>query len=466
MLLGLANSKIELLIEVIRLGARSPNSKYFIGDNWASQYEPYHLTSTGIRQQYMLGQQILADYFDIFGKVKSMENIFVHCSANPHTYASAKAHTSGIFRYQQILFIDETDKRLQPAIKVDDDLIRVIGKAPIPGENELVNIWAFPVESNFILNMHSQCKPEKEAVAQLILESEVEKSKTDSFPQLIESIKKIGKLINLIPRLYELQDHKGLLYSCYKVADAATSDYYSNPNTKVDIKNPDYVNVKRCSMHYEVLRHKDLERLQLYGSSLLENIIDYMKNKHEYLVRKYSQPKQNEAEKIDVDNILFYQSPENYILYSGFDTTIMSVLSLIGLFDPKCIADEFIQNKDIEGCLDSIPYSSNVLLELDYDKKTSQSSVKVRFNGKYMSACGEGTFVENTCTLDNFIKNVSTKIKVDWASVCGLDSLKKRPNMYFLKIMMISSGALGLIMFGVVILFIMHKWRTVDKKLA
>ena len=88
----------------------------------------------------------------------------------------------------------------------------------------------------------------------------------------------------------------------------------------------------------------------------MAQIAESLHSKSSYLLKKHNDPKNT-----------LNSHPIKFVLYSGHDTNLYNILSIMGIFNRACIMQEFYEDRDIEGCYRYIPYASDLIFELKYD---------------------------------------------------------------------------------------------------
>lgn len=74
-----------------------------------------------------------------------------------------------------------------------------------------------------------------------------------------------------------------------------------------------------------------------------------------------------------------------------------------------------MENKNVEGCLDHIPFASNLIFEIGFNADKSERVIKLRYNGVYMDLCKNGDSKQDyACSSKTFVRILNSKIVNDW----------------------------------------------------
>ena len=94
----------------------------------------------------------------------------------------------------------------------------------------------------------------------------------------------------------------------------------------------------------------------------MAQIAESLQSKSNYLIKKNTS-----SSSTNDDSLAINSHPIKFLLYSGHDTNLYNILSIMGIFNRACIMQEFYEDRDIEGCYRYIPFASDLIFELKYD---------------------------------------------------------------------------------------------------
>lgn len=144
---------------LIRHGARSTTNTYFEHAEDKPDQDPFitysnkkygfgQLTTTGKRQQYLLGKQLRKEYPEIYDNLLLYKNIDVSSTFYNRTFHSAQSLLAGLFPRGKIFdyqFEDYNDERYFPKMTIDKDIItEEQKKQPYRGDYYPIKITTAP----------------------------------------------------------------------------------------------------------------------------------------------------------------------------------------------------------------------------------------------------------------------------------------------------------------------------------
>ena len=150
---------------------------------------------------------------------------------------------------------------------------------------------------------------------------------------------------------------KGKTYrDCWNVADYVISNYYSNAKeNEYVLGNEKYDSITKCYRAGLIAWWKGMKNVKISGSPLILQILDYLKDKEDSLLK-------NDG-----------SMPLKFKIYSGHDSIMLPILAILGAWDESCILNDFeygIVDKDKRTCCHFPNFGSILNFEFYFDKNT------------------------------------------------------------------------------------------------
>jgi hypothetical protein len=349
--------------EVCRHGARSPTKKFpFDSKYWDSKLSG-ELTSSGMRQHYLLGTELRKRYIEDVKFLSSEYNsqeIFVISSAYNRTILSAMSQMQGLYPLTTGPKVSNNHPR--PPMKVSDlEAIETsLGDAALPGYLQVIPI-----------HMES-----------------------DSLDILLR-----GYDSDVCPRMDQLEE-KTLTSAEYLAKEQSWQSLFQEFSSIISMN---ITTIDKCASAYSALVCDEMEGFPL-PEGMTQELMDELSKVHGYS-KFYSPFSDEEARNLSCSNFFkdlsrrmngrLNDKGAKFVLYSAHDTTLAAFLS--------CLDKTFDYNP---------PFASTVFFELYSDE-----TVVVKFNDEELtfSECGD-----KICTFSDFEKILEKRYIEDFEAACKL----------------------------------------------
>ncbi len=369
--LTLAADEPSLVVELFRHGIRTPGSDIFT-DRW-KDYGLGELTSSGMRQHYILGAALKELYPNLF-KTYSPDQIMVHSTQENRTINSAISQLYGIF-YKKGPNLDDkypVNIAVPPYNKeeVEKALDKLIGvKAAIPNNYAPLPIHTVLRKDDFLLQSYLNCPNANKYYQQQVKDAKVQEI-YKKFEQTIGKLADKGVVVKDIHDLEELGD-----------------TFISHAANQVELPggfettSDEFKDLRFFAHWYEIYPALNLEiQRQLFAGPLLNTIVDIFKQKQDK------------------------KTNLNFVFYSAKETMLATILSALGVTTPECLLANWESEKKKEEppfpqC-DYPIYASNLIFEY---YNTENPYVKFVYNGNTIKLCDK----KETCTLKEFSELVN-----------------------------------------------------------
>ena len=391
----------KLLIGYFRHGARREQKSLKL-DN-LSEYPDLNfgigdLTPTGMRQEYLLGRALSAQYPQLFGKTADISTVKVHGSTFNRTIASAHALFNGIYDLGSGLNIESNNKRdfLPPIDGYDPEIFE--GESALPNKAVL-----FPVIVSSFLNNHlftpdndQTCKPMN--IKRKEIEEQMNLEYTKEFQSLFDKLDEHGYKPSMVDRnLFDF-------LSGLEICDVVVSRAYNDPQFKqVD-----------ASLMEQCIYLNTFHGFKLNSGEYVKAINQKINQKVIQTLEDFLNPKIEKKEKA--------------VLFSGHDTSLESFWNNFFPDNWKCVLGNYKAkySKQEDGdlglgeCVDLLKFSSNMLFEV-YEED-NDFFVNFRFNNKlvYMNE------LNKKVSVNQIIKILRDNTNGEWDMICRPDVVDKK----------------------------------------
>jgi len=384
-----AHSKLEMVIEVFRHGAREPTKAPFDSPDWA-EYQG-ELTSAGLRQHYLLGKEMRKKYIDKLGFLSQTFNhneVYVRSTDSNRTIMSVQSHLLGLYPLGVgPKFPDDYPLNVAvPPYQAQYD-IQALGFDVLPGNYQPIPVHVVEKSQDFLLTCYDAC-PNYEDLKKAQKETDEYKSLDEKFQPILQKATKvfnISKALDLSKLGTITSDVYCDIFENNPLPEGLTQELLTNMTL-----------LKSLEVQYVDVGSDD-ER-KLISTPFFSTVQSYFKLK------------------ISGDSSL------KYVIFSAHDTTLQPFMATLNLTSWNCILDQLegaAQTK--ENCVPGYPaFATQILFEL-YSNQTDVGAVyvvKVIYNGVEMKMCQS----ENTqCLFDEFNQRLSDYLlsDKDFADACG-----------------------------------------------
>lgn len=355
------SSKLEMVIEFFRHGARGPNDADWNTEKWKDKSEINQLTEVGMRQTYILGREMRNKYIEsqhFLSKTYNNKELYVRSTGVSRALQSAASHLYGLYPLGTGLELDPQFP-LELAVPPYKNLsvnIKNMGHDALPKRFQPIEIHSLDKDKDMLLNYHNIC-PVYKLTREQQVKSKLYENFNLEFKELFEELHAVFEGSNEVSP-----------WNITKVSRLATNiyaDIYKN--------NPLPANLSE-SLWEKMKIVKELERQfvdvgseyqrKFMGTPLFQEILKYF------------------SEKI--------QNPEQelkYIMFSGHYLTLTPLMVGLNITNWECIFNRYKQVSDENlNCENGYPsYASQLILELHSNE--NQYFLKVIFNGNEMNVC-------------------------------------------------------------------------------
>ena len=431
------NTELKLVIELFRHGARRELSKLPRDLNvYPDPNTGYSdLTNTGYRAHYLLGRAVREKYADFLPRVYSQDVFKVYESNRNRTIESANSHMLGLFDLHNGEDIEFDDKDYyQPPIKGFP--IEYAQKGALPNLIQLPPATLAYEKRNWMFTADSNCpKLKKQLTASA---DEIRNRYNSTFAPLYETLLKN----DYDPRYYFKKAY-------YWIADAqAMCDYiytrlYNDPQTI------DPLLRSQCEylLSFELfMRFSDEEYRSVYLNKMVSLIRQTLKDKAE-----------GKLEDLKI------------LILSGHDSNVAAFLDIFRPKNYECLAKEFEKkyssadkpsDASNDGCIESINFTANVIMELHKDTETGQHEVRFLYNNNRIKLFNTGGDRESLSTVLGIFGKIAD---VDFEDGCGVDFGDHDRNHWTLIVCFLVATGLAVLL---LVIYLILKRKVRSMKLA
>lgn len=396
-------SKLEMVIEVFRHGAREPIGAPFDYNNWPeSQGE---LTYAGMRQHYLLGREMRKKYIERIGFLSEKFNhseMYVRSTDVNRTIMSVQSHLLGLYplgagpKFPS----DYPLERAVPPYVAHYD-VADLGYSVLPDKYQPIAVHIVESSKDFLLAPGGAC-PNYDEIREI-------QKKSQFFADLNE---KFSSILNEAKEIFNSSENLTLSSLGTITVDVQCDILQNNPLpealTERLLKNMTFL--KGLDVQY-VDVGTDEER-KLLGTPFFRGVQQYFQSKIEG------------------------KEPLKYVVFSAHDTTLQPFMAILNLTSWNCLLDE-IDGKEIKGnCVPGYPiFASQIIIELhsEENKTLKNYYVKVIYNGVEMKLCESD---ETYCSFEEFNQRLDDYLldNDDFEDACGSE-INKEKQLFIQKIL-------------------------------
>lgn len=393
-LVFITSSQPTLVIEVSRYGARSPTSDQFT-NSWPYQSE---LTPVGMRQQYILGAAIAANYPQ--NVLYNPATIWVQSEDNDLALMSAYSQVYGTYNGTGYNLTNISASFTYPPY--NKTLVAEVANginftSALPNNFMPIPIHAVEHDSDYVLEAYSNC-PAFEQTIQNNMNNSVVQSVYSTMAGTIAQINQ-----NLSQTSFGVINNPSSLYN---FSDLAVSSLYAGlpPPANIPYNSSYFTDIAFFAQWYSVYPYlASTQLIQLLSAPLIWQINDY------------------------INGVVNGSSSLQYILLSTDEVTLMSFLAAFGVVTPTCLQANWVaqrQNQPLPNPNCTFPsFSSQLIIEFYNQSNSVSPHVIFRYNDVPMNICpypGGGV----ACPLNVFINASSTATNgqgiYEFLDNCGL----------------------------------------------
>ena len=388
-------SKVEMVVEVFRHGAREPIGAPYDAADW-TEYEG-ELTSAGLRQHYLLGKEMRKKYIERLGFLSPQFNhteLYVRSTDVNRTIMSVSSHLLGLYPLGAgARFPDDYPLKLAvPPYKADYD-IQDLGFNVLPEKYQPIPVHIVEKSKDALLTPDDVC-PSHEEMKKAQKSSDLYQTFQEKFKPVFDEVQQVFNLSNAL-----------------KTSSLATitSDMFctimqNNPVPKNLTKKllDDMTFLKGLEVQFVDVGTN--EERKLLSTPFLKTIQQYFQAKiqHNY--------------------------PLKYSIFSAHDTTLQPYMASLNLTNWECLLDQYEAKNDSKkgNCIAGYPiFASQLIVELhsNQTKIGKEYFVKVIYNGVEMKLCETE---ETECLFDEFNQRLNNYVlsDEDFETSCGAETKK------------------------------------------
>lgn len=366
-LLGFVSSKLLMVVEFSRHGAREPIYDFLKAKPFDSKGE---LTPVGMRQQYLLGQTLRTLYIEkeqLLSPNYVPREIYVRSTNYNRTILSANSQLMGLFPFGTGPSVPEhiDKKNLRPPFKSNytdydsfaDEIDEKLQLLALEKAYQPIPVHVFALDQDILLRPFdlTLC-PYNVNLQNNQYSSKMFKDWTEMFKD--NTFKELSKAFN-IPA------EEMSLWVAFDIFDSYETLRFSNQPVPVNFSDELYRNLTFIHnvMVYYVYFGSEPQR-KLLNTPIFNEIIRYF------------------------DGKINGTEHTKFVFYSGHDRTVSMILSGLNYSSPECIFNNYLGLKGNKSriCLEFAAYASTLIFELhEVDEKYE---VMIRYNGDYLPMCG------------------------------------------------------------------------------
>ena len=430
----LCDDSVVYLVEVFTIGARNPlfdmQKKVMTKD--------FFCVPNGMRTQFVLGSLVRKKYVGLFGSKVEQQDYHIFISNSSTSFTSAQVHAIGLSPYEGPSITSSKADIIQPPF----------GEMTVPYQSAVLN--AFDVlKVTLVSDSLPDVFMEKSSCSyygQLSL---------DEYLVLEKKLAPVTERINqrLSSQGVNCQEYfgdqcikNGLAFNFDLNLTHLLYDYdYSYYNTNgvyflTNIDDSTRTLMKRASLLFRISKN--------IGSQTLARIIN------NNLVRGIN-------ELFNLKRSSQLQSAKKYTGFSTNETLLLSLLVSFNQTSIECLSDLILKDSSSSPCVDSVPFSSNIVYEMIRNKDFT-NSIRVLFNNKPMDVCGTQDF---TCDMSQFeaVTQLQSLDPISMHNLCTLKNVEMSSGMknsYLFKlycVVLTICAVLGIILTYLILLFVNNK---------
>ena|SRR3990167_6386121 len=390
-----STEKTKMIIEVIRHGARVPIYAA-AKEDWIRGLQPGDLTDVGKRQHYLLGKELVKQFSGFFTDKFAAEEYYVRASGFQRTVASAQSHLLGMwdhFVLTQLDFQNGDIRTVPPSVSLNT--VNTPFRTPLPKGYIPDPIHTDSLQDDELLYFIGSevCPIGKDMSRNSINSIRTEADKNPDFTAFVKQVQQVYGLP-------EYPSGKSLFDACVELADFAYQDSRVNPTPKISTSHELFKRLTRCYEVNIVGKFLNPQVKKMIPTPLMEDIMQKLKDKTNSTLR----------------------SPLKFQLYSGHDSTIAPILSLLGLLDVNCFVEDLKQAKHSDACKNFPDVASNLVFELV--TVADAYFVKTFYNFGPIDVCGLKNEAEKyRCPISKFEESWKSKLSSNWKKECGTTNL-------------------------------------------
>ena len=395
--------QVVLLTEYCRHGARV-NGRVLPGMDLISKYGKYNLTSTGMRQHYLLGKELSFRYSNLFTRNSTNPTqVEVFSSPLPRTQMSAISQLLGLYSPGTGPNISTLDSAwwtppLETGVDVEADLQAAVPKG--------FNFYPLTVQSEemdflFMPSIESACP----------LAAKVHRERKQKSYEELDSITD-----ELASELEEAGLHSVELYNSSKwnlqnlflFADDMLC-YRSEYGTQYPRLTENLSRKLRTFLGVRIaIDYLDHETSLLLSDGIAKSIIQGMD-----------------------DVVMNTSKAKKFRLFMGHDSGMLAQIFLLRLSSLACLnATMHDKTPGSEWCLNYPDFASQLLYELIHDVDEKKHYVRVLFNGTPVPICANSAGPDHHCEYNSFkstfLKALTFNSAEEFAKFCGSNYLNNR----------------------------------------
>lgn len=406
------SSKLLLVIEVCRHGAREPVYDYWDAKSFREFGE---LTSVGMHQQFILGQYIQKLYITearLFSQNYQPEEVYVRSTDLNRTITSAISQLYGLFPLSEngpILPKGIEERLIRPPFKTKEVPSLVNGTSKIWEKRfglksgfQPIPVLTFQEKDDQLLRSYM---PRLCPINTLLEKKQKAETKYNSWRiNLADTFKQIETLVNASA----MTNNSVTIETASRVFDVFQADIYFNRNLPEGMTEELWKNltfIANMNLYYVKL-----------GSEIQKNF--QATPFFEELLKDFSDKLKKES-----------SSTYKFKLYSAHDMTLAYLLTGLNLTSYECLEEIFLTNKTKAlHCFSYPEFAANMLFELYQNEETLMGEVMIRYNGEYVNLCGRE---EKKCDFEEFQEKLNKLMLVDFFGVCKNHAKKDDRNNFF-----------------------------------
>jgi hypothetical protein len=357
-----------------------------------NRYGIDQLTPNGERQHFTLGQQLRADYSDLFNAPAKSQDYEVFSVGAQSAQGSARAHMMGLFPSHKFdtINVNANDTRYPPWLDIQDNFEASTTALPFGVKPVPMKIESESQDTVFFPSLYQACPQAgreqiRTSVNQYVLLENIVKDYAVGLNKQGFASKQYFKKEVWMP------EQLSLMY------DTIHSLYYYDSQMLRNLKPDDYGKLKLISAMYKISKFFPTDKhLKLYTHRMMEIILEAF--------------------------TLGPKEDQKYTLLSGLEKNLIAFMVALDLTSFECLKMRFIENDDSnEGCLDPPQFASNLIFELVEDSKHNEL-VRIRYNGKPVPFCPlkDSDKKQEYCNLASFSEEVSKRLMLaSLSAFCG-----------------------------------------------
>ena len=394
LLFPLITPKLLMVIEVFRHGAREPVYDYW---NARSFREFGELTSVGMHQHYILGQEIRTRYIDTLNFLcpnHEPEELYVRSTDLNRTLASAISQLYGLYplNYGPYLPLGIEESRIIPPLK---HLTKATSNKRLWNKTFGLPMGFQPIAVLSVQEKDDELlRPYMPNLCPVNIMLEKRQKNSKKYQEWKDEFESTFHQLEVMVNSSDMTNLTITIDTASRVYDVFEADRYFNQDLPENMTEELWKNLTFISdMHLYYVKLGERDQQMFQATPFFQEVIASFDDK-------------------------LSPNPSNYKfkMFSAHDMTLAYILTGLNLTSYKCLEEVFRTGKTKEFHCFSYPiFASSMFFELERDDESGEVVVRVRYNGEEVSLCGRR---DTACGYREFKERLMAFMVKDFKGIC------------------------------------------------